>query len=351
MDDIDFGKIAELGERFANGEVSRSDVKRELHDLISIKLDDYEKLFENLDDAMTFNGHYWRHNNKSSFFSTSLQFDKYVQEQCFKAIEKLNPATSVVARKSTKELVEPHCVHKFILKLDASKYYENIGFADISDSLSKSSLDSELHPYIEKFYFSEGKSLRRGLSASPMLSEFMGLKIDNLANKIRYELGHKEVPYTRFYDDILMSSDDKEILRSIERELSEGLANLGLAVNKRKTRIQPTHTASVLGLRIHNGKLVVPKAFKKRLRARIDSLERYLYDLQKNGGWEDSDEVYEAKRRIGTVIGSHWYVINNSTTDMTRYSIQLDHYYEVLAVYSRQLDYLLGCEDIIEYAD
>ncbi len=351
MDDIDFEKIAELEERFAKGEVSRSDVKHELHDLISIKLDDYEKLFKNLDDAVAYNGHYWRHNSKSSFSSISWRFDKYTQEECFRAIEKLNPTTSVVARKSTRELVEPHCVHKFILKLDVTKYYESIDFTDISDSLIKSGIDDKLRAHIEQFYFSDGKSLRRGLSASPILSEFIGLKIDNLVSKILYELNHKEVPYTRFYDDILLSGDDKELLRSIEQRLTEGLAALGLTVSKRKTRIQPTHTANILGLRIHDGKLVVPKSFKKRLRARIDSLDRHLNDLHKNGGWEDSDEVYEAKRRIGTVIGSHWYVVNNSTTNTTRYSNQLDHYYKVLAAYSRQLDYLLEREDIIEYAD
>lgn len=344
-------KIEELRERFENAEINNGDVKRGVYDLMSIKPEDYEKLFSNIEDVLSYNGLYWRHNSKSSFFSTSWQFDKYIQEICFKAINNLKPTTSVVARKSTKELVEPHCVQKFILKFDVTKYYESIDYAHVSDSIAKSGVDSVLSEHIRQFYFSDDKGLRRGLSASPILSEFIGLKIDNLVSKILYELNHKEVPYTRFYDDILLSSDDREILRSIEKRLTDELAELGLTVNKRKTRIQPTHTANILGLRIHNGKLVVPKSFKKRLRARINALERHLDELHTSGGWEDSDEVYEAKRRIGTVIGSHWYIINNSTTDTRRYSRQLEHYYEVLATYSQQLNYLLGHEDVVEYTD
>jgi hypothetical protein len=78
-----------------------------------------------------------------------------------------------------------------------------------------------------------------------------------------------------------------------------------------------------------------------------------LDDLYKSGGLEDSEEVYEAKRRIGTVIGSHWYIINNSSLDTSRYSKQLNHYMEVLAEYSRILDSLLGRsdEEVLEHAD
>lgn len=351
MTGIDLQKIVELTERYQNGEIDLSEVKYGIFDFASIKPEDYKKLFDNLDEALSFNGYHWRHTRKSNFFSTSWQFDKYVQEECFKAIEKFNPVTSVVARKSTRELVEPHCSNKFLLKLDIRKYYESIDFANIADSLSKSSVTPELHQYIEKFYFSDGKSLRRGLSASPILSEFIGLKIDNIVSRILYEVGHKEAPYTRFYDDILISSNDKESLREIEKRLSAGVTKLGLDINERKTRIQPTHTANILGLRIHHGNLTVPKEFKKRLRARVDALEKYLYDLQRNGGWDDSDEVYEAKRHIGTIIGSHWYVIKNSNTNTERYSQQLDHYYEVLALYAKRLDYLMGGGDVVLYSD
>lgn len=324
-----------------------------LHDFMSIKPEDYEKLFGNIDDAISFNGHYWKHNLKSGFFSESFKFDKYVHEVAYKAVKGLNPQTSVVARKNTKQLAEPHLNNSFILKMDFKSYYENIDFEHISDSLLKANVSKELCDYIEQFYFTNGKSLRRGLRASPILSEFVGIKVDNVVNKALYELSAKQSPYTRFYDDLFISSNDKESLRSIEKKIAEEFEAIGLKVNDRKTRIQPTHTANVLGLRIHQGKLLVPKKFKKKLRARINSLRFYLDDLHRSGGWEDSDEVYEAKRRIGTVIGSHWYIINNSSGDTNRYSKQLDHYMEVLADYSRRLNELLGSddEDVLEYAD
>lgn len=340
-------RIEELQERFMEAGARSYG----LHDLMSIKPKDYKKLLDNIDDVLTFNGHYWRHNSKSSFFSASWQFDKFVQEECFKAITGLRPLTSVVARKSTRELVEPHIKNKFILKLDITKYYESIDFDSISSALIKSGITSELCASIEQFYFTDGKSLRRGLSASPILSEYIGLKIDNLVSKILHELDHKELPYTRFYDDVLISGDEKIPLVDIEKRLTDELAQLNLSVNKRKTRIRPIHTANLLGLRVHDGKLVVPKLFKKKLRARIHDLDTYLYKLHKHGYWDDSDEVYEAKRRIGTVIGSHWYIINNSTSNTARYSRQLDHYYEELARYSQRLSYLLGDEDIVEYDD
>lgn len=330
---------------------SREDIKIAIFDLMSIKPDDYKNLFSNIDDALSYNGHYWKHNNKSKFFSDSFTFDKYVHEVCFKAIERLHPSTSVVARRSIKQLVEPHCNNKYILKLDIRKYYENINYADIGSSLEISGIDKELVGYIKQFYFTEGKSLRRGLRASPILSEYIGLKIDNFISKILHELNCKDTPYTRFYDDIIISSNEREFLRAIEKRIAEELGSLGLTVNKRKTRIQPTHTASILGLRLHNGCFTVPKVFKKKLRARIRHLEVYLSELHRYGGWDNSDDVYEAKVKAGTVIGSLWYIINNSNNDTTRYYLLLDQYYATLTSCAERLDYLLGNSDIIEYSE
>lgn len=324
-----------------------------LHDFMSVKPEDYEKLFGNIENAIRYNGRYWTHNIKGNFFSESFKFDKYVHEVSFNAIKTLNPQTSVVARKNTKQLVEPHVASEFILKMDFKSYYENIDFVDISNSLLKTGVSKELCGYIAQFYFTDEKSLRRGLRASPILSEFIGIKVDNIVSKVLYQLQAKQMPYTRFYDDLLISGNDKALLRSVEKKLVEEFEKIGLKINDRKTRIQPTHTANILGLRIHRGHLLVPKKFKKKLRARIDSLDEYLDDLYKSGGLEDSEEVYEAKRRIGTIIGSHWYIINNSSSDTSKYSKQLDYYMEVLAEYSRILDGLLGREgdDILEYAD
>lgn len=331
--------------------VKNGEIKKIIFDMMSIKRENYEKLFSNIDEALLFNGRYWKHNSKSNFSSDSFKFDKYVHEVCFKAIEKLHPTTSVIARKSTKQLVELHCRNKFILKLDIKKYYESIDYSDIERSLKTSGVDKELAGYIKKFYFTKGKSLRRGLRASPILSEYIGLKIDNFVKKVLHEIGSEDVPYSRFYDDILLSSNDRELLRSIEKRIGEELTNLGFSINDRKTKIQPAHTANVLGLRIHNNHYIVPKAFKKKLRARINHLERYIYALHKSGEWDNSDYVYEAKVKVGTVIGSLWYIINNSNDDVSRYSLLLGKYYGVLAICSQQLNYLLGDEDIVEYID
>jgi len=310
------------------------DITQALYDLMSIKEGELKDLFDNLDTVLVHNGKYWLHSSKSNYTSASYKFDKYVHEKVHEAVKKMNPKTSVLSGKTLRDIVLVHKANKYIFKLDVKKYYESINFADIKEDLVRSGFETELIERICRFYFTDNMSLRRGLRASPVMSEFIGLRIDNIVAQIIHESGHKPA-YSRYYDDVLISFSDIDVLKKIEKILVKKLLVLGLSINEKKTRIQSTHTSNVLGLRMHNGSLIVPKRFIKILRSRIYQLDKYLYTV---GYSEDSEELYAAKVMIGSVIGSIWYIINNSDTDTSKYSALLEGYYELLQEYSARLN-------------
>lgn len=318
-----------------------------VNDLMSIKPRELEELFAHLDDALTFKGSYWRHSSRSNYTSISFRFDKYIHEEVLKAIKKLHPSTSIVSGKSLGSIVSEHIKSKYVLKLDLKGYYESLHFSSIERSLVTGGFSDELRNYIASFYFTDKKSLRRGLRASPVLSEFVGLRIDNLVKRTLFATRNEELCYSRYYDDLIISGDDRSALRLVEQALINSLGEIGLKVNARKTKIQHTHTARILGLRIHCNRLGVPKEFKKILRARVHRLNQYLSQVECGDGWGDSEKIHEAKVMIGRVIGSIWYIVNNSPADNEKYSLMLKQYYGILEVYSEQLNNLLGHVDIL----
>lgn len=279
-----------------------------LHDHLGIKKADLDSFLANVENSLAFYKGSWRHRSSHSYVdSLSLITDKYFAAAIERLVKNDNPKTSILAEKSIFELLETHRIHKYVLVTDINKYFESITFSLVKPRLLLWDETKDHVDVIEKLYFHDN-GLRRGLTASPAISEIVGLKIDGI---VRQNLSRNQA-YTRYYDDIIISADSRQDLLVLQATVSSKLENdLGLIVKKRKTKITTTNGTTVLGLVFYDGELTVPKYFKNRLRA-----------LEHQYGFmvEDTEEAVRSKMSAcGSIYASHFRIIHNTSLDTSSY--------------------------------
>lgn len=287
------------------------------------------KLFlsrKDVEEAIEFARNHWRYKNSLGRADSLENLDKELQGKIRVALIKSAPKNGVFCENTNtpRKVVEPHLNNKYILHLDVKHYYESISFALVEKFLKRALADEELD-FAQKLYFDKTKHLRRGLYASPVISEIVGIKLDAIMRGIFYDLRLiQDVTYTRFYDDILLSGVGKERLHEIELSFEEKILRLDLELNHRKTKIAETSTAKLLGLRIHKQEICTTKKFRKKTRLRIYYAIN-LVNKWNNGQYADIEHILNA---IGAVIGSCRYIIDSSTMPQPKYEKILDIFVE-----------------------
>lgn len=293
-----------------------------LHDLIGIPQDKLDNFLSDIESHLILSGGIWRHNNRTAT-STSLIFDKYFDEQFKRYIRSKNPRTGAFARKRIFELLEAHRHNSFALIADIKKYFESIAYRQLMQLLKDVPELAQYAIEIEKVYFYNGY-LRRGLVASSAISELIGLKIDAIAKRLIHEvdLTH-EIHYSRYYDDIVISANDKNALESLQAKLTSEFKNqLELNLNQKKTRVRSLSGTKILGLSFHNGEITPPKSFKANLRA-AEHKYRFMNE-------NDLEEVSAKMSQVGTIYASYHRIINSSSADMSPLNATINYYYDEL---------------------
>lgn len=294
-----------------------------LHDLIGVKRADFDSFLAEISSATIKEGSHWKHASRSPHISVSVKFDKYIAEIVKNEILSLRPKQGAFAGKSIFRLIEKHKDNKYVLLADIKNYFETIQFTEIEKSLKKSQILASNTVSIRQFYFNDTDTLKRGLRASSALSEYVGLKIDGIVQSIIHD---KDLQYSRYYDDLVISGADISELETIKVTLEKRLlSDINLTFNFKKTKIRKLHGMKILGLRFHSGALKVPQTFKDKIRAAIHTYENANYDE------EDYDSVRDAKSHVGTIIGSVRYLLDYSP-DLAKgkYEDLLAEYYDEL---------------------
>ena len=224
-----------------------------------------------------------------------------------------NPKHSIISRseKSVYEVVNRHAHRKYILRADIRGYYSHIQYKMVDDALKNTNIPLDI---IKTIYFNEtGTGLRKGFLASPMISELIGVRIiDNLIERCIYTSSAKKgsVIYSRYYDDILLSSDSKDDLRNIEKMMVESLSQIGLPVNEKKTKLVCVQSSLILGLRVHDGVVSPPAKFRKIMRLRVF----LAYKSYGECDFRRVESIEGTMVLIGKAIGSVRYYRDNSRT-------------------------------------
>lgn len=289
---------------------------------------DLVQLFNEIDTTLVHTGVIWQYNKRLAHLSSSAhKFDKFTIEKLGVYCSTLGAGQSVIARKSVRQIVEPHLVHRFVLRMDVKRYYESIHFNAIKIHLERAQFTEDFIDHIRIFYFDTSGYLRRGLRGSALLSELIGVKIDNEVARCFYESRIVGVTYSRYYDDLLYSADSRDDLRIVEAGVVELLSAMGLSTNESKSKLTQIENSKILGLRIHKGKIIVPKEFKRILRVR----EYRLSQCEQETDFSDMYSIHELKRYTGHVIGSLWYIVKNSDEDTLNYEHRIEEYKHILS--------------------
>lgn len=172
---------------------------------------------------------------------------------------------------------QQHVKAKYLLRMDFKKFFESIKFADIKqfindhkEYLSSNWVDSDTNLLCQIVCYN--RSLTIGSVTSPVLSNSICYELDVLLENICHS---KNVTYTRYADDLYFSTDTPNILRTIQKEVTEQIKCLKYP-SKLKINSQKTHHCSrknrinVTGLVISNdGKVSIGRDKKRKVRTMI----------------------------------------------------------------------------------
>lgn len=281
---------------------------RMLHDLIGVDKTELQYFFDNSNKAIIFNGKNWQHKpltHDKHVYNTSRKLDKFFAEKIKKYVRSKKPEVGAFASKTIKELVVPHINNNYVLATDIRHYFESIHIDIVEEEIASIAEITDFSGVIKDFYFDKRGCLKRGLIASPMISELVGFKIDNIVNRILNDLGLSKA-YVRYYDDLFIFSSDKSKLLELLYQLETVLKDqLHLELNHKKTKIVHTNGLQILGLRIHGGKVRVSKQFIKKIRAMDHRYQNTSIDSR------DLSSLYAAKSFAGSIVGTLRHIMNN----------------------------------------
>jgi RNA-directed DNA polymerase len=199
-------------------------------------------------------------------------------------------ATAYSKGSSTLMHARPHANARYLLKLDFKDFFPSLKAAAIIRSLLKNRSDlTETDAWvITQILCRKSKSqhelhLAIGSPSSPFMSNHLMFDFDELVSEICAE---NECAYTRYADDIAVSTDAAGVLDKvkslIEATLVE-LPHLGLTFNAAKTvNVSTKHRRTLVGLVLSNDGLVsVGRDEKRRLRASVEAFVHGRLDEEK----------------------------------------------------------------------
>ncbi len=167
-----------------------------------------------------------------------------------------------------KKFYRQHKLEGYFIKLDASKYFNNIDHAILKSKLAKIVKDEKVLGLIEKiidsYSYSEGKGLPMGNQSS---QSFALLMLDGFDRFIKEKMRVKY--YVRYMDDIIMIVEDKSFARDIVRASREFLQTMGVRLNPKSQISTVKNGVIFLGRKmfLSEGKVVLK--VKRELKVRI----------------------------------------------------------------------------------
>ena len=212
-------------------------------------------------------------------------------------------ASGFVKDKDIRDNAKEHIGAKWILEVDLKDFFDSITREQVKTSLINNRINSDLAEYISKICTRYGIT-PQGAPTSPMISNIVCKPLDR---KIKELAIKNNCIYTRYADDITISSKDKEngylILQNIKPKLESLIQLSGFKINKSKTKVVGEHRKqSVTGIVINssteeNTKLYPPKKERQIFRA---TLHNILRDINKGeiNSFKELEEKYRSYDKL-----------------------------------------------------
>lgn len=174
------------------------------------------------------------------------------------------PNTSVIKN------AKCHINQEKILKLDIHKFFDNIQYSRIKNTVFPLEIYSEQIRILLSMLCYYEDVLPQGAPTSPAISNIIMYDFDEKVGKWCIE---KSISYTRYCDDMTFSGsfDEKELTDFVARELKQN----GFVLNKKKSlTVRRSNRQTVTGI-VVNEKLNVTKEYRKKIRKEVYYCKKY----------------------------------------------------------------------------
>ena len=222
--------------------------------------------------------HFSKHKSKNKGFSSRV-VDKNIYEnllRSFYANGSHYEYQGVFNGYRQNDFIGLHLDSKYILKVDFKNCYRNITYDHFSSVITPRvvSLQTQLPmDLVQAMYFPFGY-LQAGLSASNIICDLvLKYNFDKEINSTVHQGSEVLANYSRYYDDLHISADNLETLQVIYETIKQISKDLFLPLNYQKCELRRTNGVKVLGSRIADGAIRIPRKEKNNLRAAIHELE------------------------------------------------------------------------------
>ena len=200
-------------------------------------------------------------------------------------------AYAYTKNRSIKDNAQAHISNSYLIKLDFENFFNSIKDDDFihfcSDSQLSSLNNSDIQYLLRALFWAPNRNdklcLSIGAPSSPLLSNLIMFNFDSTLHDYCHMMN---LTYTRYADDITISTNNKNIHRSIiyhvERIL-KGLAYPKLKINKNKTILASKANRRIItGLILSNeDKISLGRDRKRLISAMIHHVITKPYDLEK----------------------------------------------------------------------
>ncbi len=199
---------------------------------------------------------------------------KFIQQWILKNILQKIPvsryATGFCIGKSIVTNAECHVGNTCVLSMDMKDFFPSITQKQIYRIFYYYGYTDEVSHLLSRLCTCNGK-LPQGAPTSPYLSNIVCLKLDKRLSGLSSKYN---ASYSRYADDITISANGN--IKRIIPIVTSIIQDEGFHVNEKKTRIAYDHQRQeVTGLIINNGRISVPKKYRKKLLQEIYYCQKY----------------------------------------------------------------------------
>lgn len=213
--------------------------------------------------------------------------------------------------------IYPHAKKRAIYKTDIKSFFPSIKISDVRDMIEEhasASIFSDLVCYVDNIInaISIGGNLPIGFPTSPVVSNFSFYKYDVIIKDYSDKHGYV---YTRYADDILISSDEYIDMEVITKDITNifEAKKSKYKLNKSKTKVLVRGSQRVIfGVSIlPDGKLTISKKLKSDIETKI---HLYLTDKDKFLKYSKLPSMEHAVVNISGIL-NHVNTIDKSYLD------------------------------------
>jgi RNA-directed DNA polymerase len=162
-----------------------------------------------------------------------------------------------------------HSDKRYVLRMDLKNFFDNIKFNAVEEVFTEAGYNAAVSNFLaELCTFDLG--IPQGAPTSPRLSNLISRKMDAAISIDAWIVG---ASYTRYADDIVLSSDDLASVKELQSSAEKIVMSQGFSVNKAKTWIAgPGHRKKITGLVIGSNGVGIGRKSERYLRAMIHQL-------------------------------------------------------------------------------